>query len=217
MSVETPTKLGDWDSLPLDVLASVAAYLRPKYIADARLVCKSWCEGISLGVKQLQPKLQSPLGGRTGSLAGLYVYAMRWHEMSLLLVRLDDLRELTGCCHYLSRSLGTHMPALLHALFGIQQFSFHLSRRCVQRAFPSCKKLNLHHATMTIDCAKYFAHAHGLKCIQIRSETFCTSSGSPALSHLSAFAMELQVSIIFYDATNFGVLRKQLPPVDSQK
>lgn len=82
----------DWDSLPLDVLASVALHLRPKYIADARLVCKSWCRGVSLGVKHLQPKLQSPLGGRSGSLAGLYVYAMRWHEMPLLLVSFNDTK-----------------------------------------------------------------------------------------------------------------------------
>lgn len=171
-----------WDSLPLDVLASVAVYLRPKYLADARLVCKSWCRGISLGIKHLQPKLQSPLGGRSGILAGLYVYALRWHEIPQLLV---------SPCDQLWQSLASRSVWYRHG--SVLQWLSYGGVYVLQRAFPSCKKLNLHLATITVDCAKYLAESRRLACVQIRSESFCSSSGNSPLIDLYTFARKLQV------------------------
>ena len=76
-----------WNFLPPDTLALVASHLKPRYIAAARETCKAWRHGISRGVITLAPNVQSPSGGRIGSVASYYLYAaLRWQDMPMLLV-----------------------------------------------------------------------------------------------------------------------------------
>ena len=76
-----------WNFLPPDTLALVASHLKPRYIAAARETCKAWRHGISRGVTTLAPNVQSPSGGRIGSVASYYLYAaLRWQDMPMLLV-----------------------------------------------------------------------------------------------------------------------------------
>ena len=94
-----------WNFLPPDTLALVASHLKPRYIAAARETCKAWRHGISRGVITLAPNVQSPSGGRIGSVASYYLYAaLRWQDMPMLLVSfiafaIQDTRKFSSLFH----------------------------------------------------------------------------------------------------------------------
>ncbi|CAL8469491.1 g9032 [Coccomyxa elongata] len=93
--------------MPADALACVASYLKPGAQGSARLVCRSWKRGISLGITKLQPRLQSPLGNHVS----LYLTKLRWDEIKLLLAAFSGCQELNLTNATMTADCAQHLVA----------------------------------------------------------------------------------------------------------